>query len=459
MAFNLRPKTKTEIQSKKKAFGEQASLIFEFVKKNYGEAIILDPQTNFNKIKIPRIVQEKVNITELKRKIEKSGISLKGMELSFGNGSGKAGGGMDAVETAKQENATRLYCESFIEKQKFPTPAQLKKVYENADDEWIHTFERQAKAMKTYLKTIGYNWSRDDGIMPFVENVALKKCGVRTKDSWNPADIYCVRKTKESKIKKDIAAIGEMKIEPGARLDLLNDYMRQAFIKQDLIGVSLKKLGKKSISLEETNVVKKKPLSDISIVKDSISIDLDLIPNKGEFITGELSFKLNVKGSIVNVQVRAFSGGSRESTQMDMTGSGEAAKLGKVSSQQAIDPFLDAHNLKRRMGTDVPRVGEWTNADIKKYVDEQKSMQSMTIGGSRIYFGKNDWKKTLLEAIELEKNNNRTASQLSAKIQCFQWIMILKEVEKKKKLKDFLTVLYYGAKKQYDSAGPFLKIS
>ncbi len=461
MAFNFRPKSVQEITNKRKLFGDQASLIYEFVKKNYGETIALDPTTNLNKIKVPRSVKEQVNITELKRKIQKSNISLKGIELSFGDGSGKAnGGGMDAVETAKQENATRLYCQTFVETGKYPTAAQLKEVYQNADDEWIDTFERQAKAINSYLKTKGYIFSRAErgGIMTFVEDVALKKCGVRTKDSWNPADIYCVRETKQDKIRKDIAAIGVAQIEPAARLDLLNDYMRQVFVKQDLIGISLKKLGKRSVSVEPTNVEKKRPLTDIAIIKDSISINLDL-NTQGEFVTGELGFKLQIKDNVVNVQIRAFSGGVRESTQMDMTGSGEAAKLGKVSAQQAIDPFLKTYNLKRRMATDIPKVGEFTKADIKKYVDEQKALQNITIGGSKIFFGRQDWQKTLNEAIQLEQDNNRTASQLSAKLQCFQWLNILKEIDKKRKLKDFLVVLYYGAKKQYDSAGPFLKVS
>ena len=36
--------------------------------------------------------------------------------------------------------------------------------------------------------------------MPFVEKIALEKCGVRTKDSWNPADIYLVKKSQKNKI-------------------------------------------------------------------------------------------------------------------------------------------------------------------------------------------------------------------------------------------------------------------
>ena len=105
-------------------------------------------------------------------------------------------------------------------------------------------------------------------------------------------------------------------------------------------------------------------------------------------------------------------------------------------------------------------VGAFTDADIKKYVDEQNALKRVTIGGSGpIDFGRNDFKTTLMEAIQLEQDNNRTASQLSAKLQCFEWVRILKAAEQQGKLKDFLSVLYYGAKKQYATAGPFLKIS
>ena len=69
------------------------------------------------------------------------------------------------------------------------------------------------------------------------------------------------------------------------------------------------------------------------------------------------------------------------------------------------------------MATDLPRVGGFTDEDIKKYVSEQKSLQRVNIGGSRIDFGKNDWETTLRNAVELEKDNNRTASQLSSKLQ------------------------------------------
>ena len=111
------------------------------------------------------------------------------------------------------------------------------------------------------------------------------------------------------------------------------------------------------------------------------------------------------------------------------------------------------------MLTASPSINTFSEGDIKKYVNEFLIIKNIKIGGSNIYFGKNDWETTLREATELEKENNRTASQLSSKLQCFRWVKIFNTIEQKGKLKDFLSTLYFGAKKQYDTAGPFLKIS
>jgi hypothetical protein len=467
MAFNFRPKSVSEIRKKKKSKSVEASQIYQAIMDEYNETIILDPTTSFNKIKVPREVAEKVNITQLKNWLKnkkKIDVKREGIDITFGNGSGGSGGGTSAVETAEQENATRLYCEVYMEKKKFPTMAQLKKVYPKADEDWIQTFEAQAIEITKWIGKKGYEFSRDEdtnrpAIMPHLENIALKKCGVRTKDSWNPADIYAVQKTKKAKIMKELVAIGDLKMELSAKLDALNDYMRSKIISKELIGISLKKLSKGKVkTMELTNTSKRAPVLDIKIIPKSIKLNLDLNKNN-EFQTGELSLGITVEGHDLAVQVRAFSGGVRESTQMDMTGKGAAAKLGKVSAREALDPYLSSKGLKRRMGTDLPKVGQWTEKDIKQYVKEWKELKNIKINKQPIDWGKDNWETTLRKAVIIEQDINRTASQLSAKLQAFQWIKIFEAIERKGKLKEFLTILYYGAKKEYSSAGPFLKVA
>ena len=462
MAFNYRPNNESEIIGRKKPYSIQAAMVFSFIWKTYGERIILDPTKDFSDIKIPRAIEKRDNIKSVKDRLVKNKISLTDLKVVFGNGSGTGGSSINAAETAKQENATRFVCEQVIEKGKFPRDSDIEKIYPQYDDGWYQTFKMQAEALKKWLKTAkGYEYSRDSGIMPLVEGVA-KKCGVTQQDSWNPADIYLVKRSKRIGIEKRLVEIGNRTGENNGKLDALNEYMRELFAERNLIGISLKKLGNKA-SVEETNVGGSK-IENINLVKDSFRCDLDL-DNKGEFNTGEMAFAIVITGKnmqsqqYVNVQVRAFSGGERESTQMDMTGSGAAAKLGKVSSIQALDPFLRKCNLKRRMGTQIPKVGQFTPKEVQFYEDEQKRLSNYVIDGNRVYFGKTPWSESFANARLLEVDNNRTASQLSAKLQCFKWIEMLYYIDKAGKLTEFLNVAYYGAKKQYATAGPFLKIS
>ena len=460
MAFNFRPKSTDDIISRKKKNSLEASMIYEVIMKKYGETIVLDLGTQFQKIKIPRVISDNVTIRDIKNHLKFLKIDLTGIDLSFGNGSGN-NTGTDAVATAQQENCTKLYCQVYMDKGKFPKQKEVLKIYPKVDDEWTSTFESQAKSIVKWIGSKGYEFSRDEngGIMTHLESIALKKCGVGTKDSWNPADIYAVKKTSKKIIMKDLEEIGKLTMQTDAKLDRLNEYMRSKLSSKELIGISLKKLNRGIVKVMElTNATTREESIDIGIVPNSIQFDLDL-NNNNEFNTGEMSFKLNVKGSIVATQIRAFSGGVRESTQMDMTGVGQAAKLGKVSSREAIDPFLRKIGLNRTMGSKLPKVGSWTEQDIQRYILQQKKIERVKISGQSIYWGKNPWESTLREAISFEQDIDRTASQLSAKLQCFGWVEILNTIEKKGKLEEFLTVLYYGAKKEYASAGPFLKVA
>ena len=135
-------------------------------------------------------------------------------------------------------------------------------------------------------------------MMHIIENIALNKCGVSTKDSWNPADIYICKKSSKAEIKKEVTRIGNLTLANGAKLDMLNEYMRKKFKTRELVGISLKKLGKNA-TVEETNVSRLQPLTDISIIKGSFKLDLDLAAN-GEFKTGELKFKIRREGKEVN---------------------------------------------------------------------------------------------------------------------------------------------------------------
>ncbi len=122
----------------------------------------------------------------------------------------------NAIETAKQENASKVYFRKYIESTKVPSESELfSEVVEVYPDlaknlalrtAWMSTFQKQAEALQKYLgNSKGYIYSRDErsGFMSFIEDIAKSRCGVSTKDNWDPADIYMVKKSKENEIRND----------------------------------------------------------------------------------------------------------------------------------------------------------------------------------------------------------------------------------------------------------------
>ena len=168
----------------------------------------------------------------------------------------------DARDTKMQENGSLVFFEHLIEKGKEPkiTNDIFDKVYPNMPAIWYQYYQLQGKALKKYLgNQRGYLYSRDEGIMPFLEKAA-KDMGVSTKDKWNPMDIVMVKKSNESKIMKSVEKILAEKIEKEAKLEKLNELMKEKLVDKTMIPISLKGLTKnaKEARIEEANLGNKK---------------------------------------------------------------------------------------------------------------------------------------------------------------------------------------------------------
>ena len=57
-----------------------------------------------------------------------------------------------AVETAKQENGSRVFLESVIEKNVEPSATEMFEVYDGYNAEWKETYRKQVAAVKGYIK-------------------------------------------------------------------------------------------------------------------------------------------------------------------------------------------------------------------------------------------------------------------------------------------------------------------
>ena len=387
-----------------------------------------------------------------------------------------------AKETAKQENGSRIFLESVIEKGVEPPDKEMIKVYDDYNLEWKLTYRKQVDAVKSYIgKQKGYEYSRDKGIMPYIENIAKTDCGVAVKDRWDPMDIVMVKKSMRKTVEGTIRELTNMEgMSKESNLLILNAYMREALKDKILIGISLKaiKLNKKKANMELANMREDKSSRiNIEPIDGSLKCTLTL-GRKANYLfdTGELGFDLKTEsGAEIHGQTRSFQySKARNVSQTDLTPKGRdaGAKLGKVSSV-ALDEFLQSNNLERPPSASrhphIPLVGQWKDNDkkywINLYDNLKDSSYKIDFGDVSVYENNtkigDTFEEILNKSIEYETDNKdrSSAGRFSSKLISMEWAHIWSELSSKGKLKEWCRVLYYGAKKEFSSNnGPFLKI-
>lgn len=387
----------------------------------------------------------------------------------------------DAKETAKQENGSRVYFELYIEKnvKDFSTLSKaVKKVYPNVNNEWMESYEKQAAALKKYIgNNKGYEYSRDDGFMPFIEGIAKKNCGVSVKDRWDPADIYMVKKTKKNQIENKLKELTKG-TDKEANLLALNDYMRILMANFDMLPVSLKAIKKstKEAKVEPANAGGKGKHLDLKVVPGSVKCLLDFgHKNEFEFDTGEFAFDFCVGEEEIHGQARNFQYSvARNLVQTDLTPKGRSggAKLGKVSSE-ALDSFLRKAGLPRPASAskdpNIDPPGQWKEENIKYWIKYIENLQGHKVAGRPIDLGKLEVKmknststgaaEVIRNAILSEDKTRSSAGRFSSKLIGLRWAYNWVLIEKKGLMEEWLKTLYYGAKKEFGGKnGPFLKI-
>ena len=387
-----------------------------------------------------------------------------------------------ATETAKQENGSKVFLESVIETGQEPSSTEMFKVYDGYNSEWKDTYRKQAAAIKSYIKgQKGYEYSRDTGIMPYIEGIAKTDCGVSVKDRWNPMDIVMVKKSMKRVVEGTIRELTNIDgMNKPANLILLNAYMRDALKEKVLIGISLKsiKANKTTASIELANMQGDKSARiNINPIDGSVKCTLTL-GKKANYLfdTGELGFDLKTEsGAEIHGQSRNFHySKARNVVQTDLTPKGKdaGAKLGKVSTV-ALDKFLDDVGLKRPPSASrhphIPLVGQWKNDDKQYWIDLYNKLKlsrfKIDFGNVEVYENNvrigETFEEVLDKAIEYETNNSdrSSAGRFSSKLIAMEWAHIWSQISTKGKLEEWGRILYYGAKKEFSSKnGPFLKI-
>jgi len=378
----------------------------------------------------------------------------------------------DARDTKKQENGSLVFFQELIEKGKEPTIAFVEqKAYPDMPAIWYFYYQLQGKALKQYLgNEKDYAYSRDDGIMPILEDAA-KMMGVTTKDNWNPMDIVMVKKREENKIIEQVKKIKDASDEKQAKLEKLNLLMQELLVKKILIPISLKGLTKtsKEAKIEEANLGKKKQI-EFKLKPNCLNCDLDM-EKPPLFDTGEFSLRFFAGESEYALQVRSFRY-SKPTTgpQTDITPKSGGAKLGKASVE-ATRPFLKKLNL------DLPpsvvkdpminTSGKFTSQQIDFWTNFYDKIKDVKIEGQKVNWDaplvygdrKSSFKNNLITGLNNFERDRNTLGRIFSKLHALRTIALYQTISQKGEFDKWLETLYYGAKKEFSNLnGPFIKI-
>ena len=204
----------------------------------------------------------------------------------FGGGRGSGGG---AANTRATESAQCVYLQAIWDnpQTKF-SPDELRQAYAKThtdasieeillgDDAWISSSINSARTLHKVLKKKQYSFHRGSSWVDALDN-KFKELNRQEKqfsnlNKWNPADIWMVAKGAENKYD----------IEGAKTLQYLNNELLKAYAARDIIGVSLKKVGKKP---RITQVNYKKPFSSPKFTKVSYG-KKDFFKSKDGYIYG-----------------------------------------------------------------------------------------------------------------------------------------------------------------------------
>ena len=202
-------------------------------------------------------------------------------------------------------------------------------------DSWLISYYAQQKVLLQKVQPstmVMFDHSGTGSFMEFITDLCLKNFNTKytlggKKDSWNPADIWIVKKAEMNKIKKELE-------QATTTIHELNDVLRQMFIQKRVMGISLKKTGKVAY-YEEVNI--DKSLIDIDTKEANFPCPMTALQSNFKIKSGDDMFTQDVKitveggGKTYIFQIKANSsddvGGSNLKFEPTAKGSG-TARLG-----------------------------------------------------------------------------------------------------------------------------------
>jgi len=332
---------------------------------------------------------------------------------------------------------------------------------------WLKNYYAQNKVMLEQFSGANFTeFTRSGGFMDYVTDLVRTKFGIAKKDTWDPADIWCVQN--ETSVINTI----KKKVENSKATSLgeLNAVLRTMYKKRQVVGISLKLVSGTEAKFEEVNVDE---LSFTDTVNDNFSVSsmtclLGIKPSvkvakkRGQketpqtFSTQDSKVVVDAQEEKGNTkykfQIKANtpSGFSNLKWEPSMTGASKA-RIGKAPIAMVLtllnDYGIKFSNSSSTYPTDV------TSFNNKEYQKKFKEMFN-TLRGKNVEIGVTTVKQAAENFAKVFEAEPFTANSKLMQMTFLYEICCLKDEERD----DIMTDMIFLAQKKGSQFGPFGKI-
>jgi hypothetical protein len=326
----------------------------------------------------------------------------------------------------------------------------LLKIYPAINNEWLKTFYAQQKTMfREFSPSKFTEFTRDGGFMDFITDLVRTKFKISKKDSWNPADIWCVQN--EQKVISDIKKI----IENGKASSLLelNALMRTLYKERRLVGISLKLISGKEAKYEEVNINEEdfpdKKNYNFNILSMKCPLNLK---NGTQFATQDTRIIVDGGGVKYDFQIKANSTSGYNNLKFEPTSSaGTKARLGKTPLD-LLAKLLTSYGLPfKNSHREYPMTGaEFADKTSLQYA---KKMYD-TISKANVDTGVKNAAEFILNMQKVFTVEPHTANSKLMQLNFLYNISAMKKEERD----NLLTDMCFLAQKKGSQFGPFGKL-
>jgi hypothetical protein len=330
---------------------------------------------------------------------------------------------------------------------KDPKYNELKKIYPGVDEspDWLQTFFGQQKKMLEKFSNAEFTeFNREGGFMQYISDLVKTKYGISKKDTWNPADIWCI-KNQDKVIKTFKENVEGSKLSQ--TIEELNAIQREMFKSKQVVGISLKKLSGQIAKYEEYNLDEASlyPTFNFKLLTSAIDLRFDK-----KFGTQDARIIVTGEGVAYNFQIKGNDTAKVSNLKWEPTASGStAARVGKAPVEMVAalmkDNKMDFINDNKLF----PQNANEFKKEKTIYIQMFKTLQSKRVETK--IANSEDFVKNITLGFNIE-----TPIAVSKLMQLKFLDELFKLTEKKRN--EFVTDLVFLAAKIGEKFGPFGKI-